>query len=490
MNQRDRCCSWVLTALLVSASLTFVPARLDAAVTSNSGAAIVAYPYLEVDGSRGIDTFIQLTNTSSSDIDVLCFYENTTAHCAGTTQACRTVEDCNSGIACEPRWAPLDFKLHIFQQQPVSWRAGQGESPIPEPGSGTIPAVPEDPFVGALRCIAINAVGGAVASNVLSGNATVEQNRTDAKANFDVAKYNAIGVRTDSADTNGDGRLQLGGATPEYQGCATTLILDPLFDQAVEPVLRTRRVRTTLVLLPCSADYVNATPGQSTVSYTVTNELATTIAAAQPFAVAGQLVATLDAPELQVGVQGTLTGLTRLQASGAGVVAIAFETHLPLDDSPDRKTAARIVRGIGERATADVIVIASPPPLPSATPTTTPTEGEPTPTTTSTQTASPSPTASATAESTASATPESSVTPSTPPDTATATPTPRFGDLNLDGVVNAADLQLLIAEVFDGDGAAAADAAGGTVHSGPEADANGDATITSADFVALLKMAE
>ena len=82
-------------------------------------------------------------------------------------------------------------------------------------------------------------------------------------------------------------------------------------------------------------------------------------------------------------------------------------------------------------------------------------------------------------------------TPSSAAAKPTATPTGvRPGDLNRDGSVDLLDLQLLIAEVFDGDGAAVADVGGGTVHSGPDADVNGDAVISSADFVALLKVAQ
>ena len=46
--------------------------------------------------------------------------------------------------------------------------------------------------------------------------------------------------------------------------------------------------------------------------------------------------------------------------------------------------------------------------------------------------------------------------------------------------------QLLIAEIYDGDGDATADAGGGAVASGPASDVNGDGHITAADFTALL----
>jgi hypothetical protein len=59
------------------------------------------------------------------------------------------------------------------------------------------------------------------------------------------------------------------------------------------------------------------------------------------------------------------------------------------------------------------------------------------------------------------------------------------GDVDGNGVVDAADLRLLIAELFDGDGDRAADVGGGPVHSTAGADVNGDGRITAADLAAL-----
>jgi hypothetical protein len=72
----------------------------------------------------------------------------------------------------------------------------------------------------------------------------------------------------------------------------------------------------------------------------------------------------------------------------------------------------------------------------------------------------------------------------------TATPTRTFapsmpGDLDRDGMLTDADVQRLVAELFDGDGDAASAAGGGSVPSGIEADVNGDASITGADLSAL-----
>ena len=447
MSNRDPNARPRLAALLPALLMLAAAQHASAGVTSNEAAAVLVYPYVAVDNSRGLDTFVELTSTSDSDVDVLCFYENTTAHCGGGTSACQTAGDCEPGVACEPGWSPIPFQLRLFRQQPVGWLVSQGSSPLPPPAMGDVPAAPEQPFVGALRCIVVDSLGAAVASNALIGHATLEEHRTDAKANFDVAKYNAIGMQATGGDADGDGHLILGGDGLEYAGCANYLIFDHFFDQATEPVLHASSVQTSLVLLPCSANYPESAPGQSTVSYSVTNELDTTVTEDTTLDVSGQLVVPLNSPLLQVGAQGTLTGKIRLQATGAGVIGIVLETHRNLEDSAARKSAARTVHGTGERIAPDEIVI------------------EPAGTT---------PTATATAQTTETPTVEA-IGP---------------GDLDHDGSVTTADLALLIAEVFDGDGSLVADAGGGTVHSGPEADVNGDGVITAADFVALLKVAD
>jgi len=66
-------------------------------------------------------------------------------------------------------------------------------------------------------------------------------------------------------------------------------------------------------------------------------------------------------------------------------------------------------------------------------------------------------------------------------------PIPLRGDADRDGGVTAADLRQLVAEIFDGDGGDPASAAGGTVDSGAEADANADAAITAADLIGAVQ---
>ena len=86
------------------------------------------------------------------------------------------------------------------------------------------------------------------------------------------------------------------------------------------------------------------------------------------------------------------------------------------------------------------------------------------------------------------ATPTSTPSPTASDPTATTTPTTPSavpGDLDGDGRVTAADAARLVAELYDGDGDAAAAAAGGTIASDAAADVNGDGRITAADLSAL-----
>lgn len=113
--------------------------------------------------------------------------------------------------------------------------------------------------------------------------------------------------------------------------------------------------------------------------------------------------------------------------------------------------------------------------VPSPTPTPTPTPGVAGSPTETVSTATPAPEASPSA--TASPVPQA---------TATATGSPVLsGDVDGNGVVDAADLRQLVAELFDGDGDRVGDVAGGTVRSTAAADVNGDGRITAADLAAL-----
>ncbi|MGH7290256.1 MAG: hypothetical protein ACREJT_03540, partial [Myxococcota bacterium] len=74
---------WALaSAVLVMAGTASARVIDPIGVTTNESTAIVLYPKLTVDLSQGIDTVIQLTNTSEFLTKVHCFYTNANGHCS------------------------------------------------------------------------------------------------------------------------------------------------------------------------------------------------------------------------------------------------------------------------------------------------------------------------------------------------------------------------------------------------------------------------
>jgi hypothetical protein len=128
--------------------------------------------------------------------------------------------------------------------------------------SGAVPLSPEDPFIGELKCIAVDEGLAPVARNDLIGDVLVGRQQAGPKQKIELAGYNAIGIpalintcqpnstcsltgtpchtdRDCTATNNRDNTLVLGGpaATAEYQGCPNILILDHFFDGAVDPLV-------------------------------------------------------------------------------------------------------------------------------------------------------------------------------------------------------------------------------------------------------------
>ena len=140
-------------------------------VTTNESAAIVLYPKLKVDldtcvagtcsltgtacattpecqavQDAGVDTLIQLTNTSEFLTKVHCFYTNTNSHCSNSPATICTDANfrdvCPAGGLCVPGWQETDFRLTLTKRQPISWSVNEGLSALPlasTPGQGTPP---------------------------------------------------------------------------------------------------------------------------------------------------------------------------------------------------------------------------------------------------------------------------------------------------------------------------------------------------------------
>lgn len=380
-----------LAAIAVSASAV----RAD--VSSTNAAAILVYPKIAVNTNSSAapnnppfrtDTLLQLSNVGSSPANVRCWYVNANGHCTTSpTTICTPGGDpasdpCGAlGGVCSPGWNEHDFSFRLTPKQTISWVAGVGLSDLPlsnRPGpggqfnEGSIPPTPENPMVGHLKCVQVGDDELPIAANSLIGQATIGGG--SGSGDFDQRSYNAIGIQA-TANNNRDNTLVLGGEAPEYNACPGSLSLDHFFDNAVEPA-NNDRVRTSLILVPCSEDFNFQTPVASRIQYLVWNEFE------QRFSTSNGLNCYSDLPIVDidtrpgsagdttsifsVAVQGTLAGQTVIRAvddnspnHGNGVLAIAEEFH----EGSRIYSASFVAHQRGRRADADTIV------LPAASPT-------------------------------------------------------------------------------------------------------------------------
>jgi hypothetical protein len=304
------------------AASVMMPARSPADIASDHPAAILVFPKLIVDTSSGLDTMVRISNISQQALNVYCFYVNVTPECSldlpGQTSCFPNKQTCFGEFngtmhngTCRPKWAETDFLIRLTREQPTGWLVSVGEraencdrldgfcsndgttpcdedSPCPVPGSrcvrpaclpldgspngrigrdgqinsGAIPLSPEDPFIGELKCIAVDEGLKPVARNDLIGEVLIGHINAGPDEAIDVAGYNAIGIPAlvnecgpegvctlsgtpctsnlqCEPTNNRDNTLVLGGPAPqaEYDGCPNILILDHYFDGAVDPLV-------------------------------------------------------------------------------------------------------------------------------------------------------------------------------------------------------------------------------------------------------------
>jgi len=395
------------TVALSAAAVVVGGGRLALAdIQSDRAAAIVVYPHIEVGAAlSGNDTVVRLSNANQTNsILAHCFYVNANSHCSGGAndgQICNDQPGLCTGGLCVAGWEETDFRIRLTPFQPIQWRASDGLSgddlPLPAgycvrnqqrlcasdsdcnpfPGGtctasnvGTrIPPVPEVPFQGELRCIAIDDNGVPASRNDLKGEALLEI-ITASPAAVDVASYNAVGIQATGASTGAANELIIGGTSAEYNGCPNYLILDHFFDTARDPVPGTNNTVTTqLVMVPCSTDYLRQIPGSATAQFLVFNEFEQRFSTSKP-------VRCYDRTQLcrigttqcsnsvfNVAVAGTLTGQTRINPIrgprdpyGAGLLGVAIELH---DGSSDHRAAFNLQMQ-GARSEADTIIIPEP----------------------------------------------------------------------------------------------------------------------------------
>jgi hypothetical protein len=359
------------------------PAGAD--INSDRAAAIVKYPWVLV-AEDVTETIIQLSNTDrNAPIDVHCFYINANFHCSNTGDVCLEADDCCTtgpcGI-CLPGWNETDFHIRLTPGQPIAWEASEGEDEFPLDGidlrgpdgssnaGSRIPPVPEDPFIGELKCIAVTPEGIPVDRNVLKGEATLETN-ISALDIFDVAKYNAIGVLAIEGAVNDDNVLVLGGEEAEYNGCPNVTILNHFADFVEDPVTGDfcdpeveGCIETQLILVPCSQDLLRQIPAGAVVQYLVYNEFEQRFSTSRPMQCQQALpISLIDTSQRQrsifsAGVLGTVVAQTRFTPIGSGILAVAIESHDGL--APDNirfNSAAFNVHFQGDRPDSDLIIL-------------------------------------------------------------------------------------------------------------------------------------
>lgn len=366
-----------------------------ALTTSDKPASIIIWPKIVVDtaGKFGspTNTLIQLSNTARSNPkQAHCFYINANSHCVDNGDPCETsLRDCGRGstsVACVPGWTEIDFDIVLTPDQPLGWYASDGLSEFPLEGPGrctvpqgricfrdgdcgvggtcnlglsnlgsAIPPVPEDPFIGTLKCIQFDPSTNpptpdhSGTKDVLKGEASilVKPRTTDpTTVGVDVQKYNAVGIQATGTNTSPSNVLQLGkdasGGTTnkEYEACATTLILNHLFDGATDPLTvgdsspTNTTVTTDLTLVPCGDDFLTQTPGRVTAQFLVFNEFEQRFSTSRTVDcfLESQLslidTRTSTRSIFHASVSGTIAGQTRIRGvgdapTGRGLVGVA-----------------------------------------------------------------------------------------------------------------------------------------------------------------------
>lgn len=370
----------VLAGILTVLGTVFLgTGAASADVTSDRAAAILVWPkliyssaedtYLSPAGHT-IDTTIQLTNTSSEEVFLRCFYVNANSHCSNEpTRVCGNHSDCNLtflGGLCQPGWIEVDFEITLTPHQPLVWNLGDGMAALPctdapcAPGGvsglytnvGNIPPANEDPFMGELKCIQVGPNNEPIDRNDIKGEATIVTVRPGEDQSVDARGYNAVGIQAIEGANDGDNTLRIG---EEYNGCPSVLILDHFFDDAVEPISGDY-VKTHLTLVPCSQNLELQAPFHTTVQLLVFNEFEQRFSASQPLNCFKEFelcslgtgrnrplnAPGFDDPNFQscqrsvfsAFVNGTLTGQTRIRGTGGdneehgfGLLGVAEEFY-------------------------------------------------------------------------------------------------------------------------------------------------------------------
>ena len=349
---------------LLALGVMTASARAD--VTTEQGASILIFPKLIVEGSS--DTVIQITNISNDLVYARCFYVNAQLTTPGIPE---------HPILNPPLWLETDFNIRLTRQQPTHWLVSIGRpvDPFDECGGepscfgpidlnglgidpGAVPPVVED-FIGELKCVEVDASGTPIGGNHLKGEATIVSGQEE---NFEVSKYNAIGILgTDLAGATGNDLLlnnPSGESSGEYDACPAELILNHFAegeDSELHPdLLPGGFVSTELTLVPCQQDFENQTPGTVTVQFKIYNEFEV------PFSTSTSVTCWKNIRLEDIGntnvfdvaVLGSSVAQTFIRpadGTDGGVVAVAEEFHADDETPEDTSRAAFNVHSRGDR---------------------------------------------------------------------------------------------------------------------------------------------
>jgi hypothetical protein len=350
-------------------------ARADT-YASDQSAALVVYPGIA--SGLGVDTLIQISNTSTQLAAVQCYYVNVVGRCSLSDAPCIDIgqlsTECPSDAdLCIPNWVETDFKFYITGRQPLAWTASEGlqAADLPLDGvafrgptgesnaSSRIPPFPEtDSGLGAgeLKCYVVNGDGTPSDRNVLKGEATLIFEPT-----ADTAKYSALGFRAIEGAVGPDNVLTLGGPEAEYDGCPAVLILNHFFDAAVDPATDGQVFATGLVLVPCTENFVNQVPTSVTAQYLVFNEFEQRFSTSAPVdCFSFSVLSVIDTPDpdrsiFSVFVSGTIAGQTRIRGVNGGLMGLSLESAI--GGLYGFSTDASNLHVQGEREASDIITV-------------------------------------------------------------------------------------------------------------------------------------
>jgi hypothetical protein len=386
-------------------------------VTVDNAAGLIVWPKLVFDSDEGLDTVIQLSNTSPDQINVRCFYVNANSHCLNAPElVCNINQDCGPGGICLEGWVETDFSFTLTGNQPIQWRLSEGLPFFPLDGFifvgpngqsngplSSIPPAPEDPFKGELKCVEVGEDESPVDRNDLKGEATIvlAEDEDDPEPDdvvLDARGYNALGIQAIPEANDGDNTLCLGGEVSEicpngaeYNGCPNILIMDHFFDDAFvfgedgEFGANSAYVRSHLTVVPCSQDFFlqDAALFNTVIQFLIFNEFEQRFSTSRSVKCFKEFeLSSIDTREdrglededptsnnnlrsiFNVNVQGTLTGHTRMRPvddgspiHGNGLIGIVEEFHRPLVETLDslRGSAAFQLHHVGARVDNDVI---------------------------------------------------------------------------------------------------------------------------------------